>query len=65
MVMKRLHLCDHIHINGTTLIASFYGMNLSPLPLAGEGNAFWYILFHFSGECGGAVHWVFRRIRWF
>lgn len=44
MVMKRLTSVTII-LMVPTLIASFYGMNLSPLPLAGEGNAFWYILF--------------------
>ncbi|HAE13771.1 MAG: magnesium transporter CorA family protein [Chitinophagales bacterium] len=63
MVMKRLTSVTII-LMVPTLIASFYGMNLSPLPLAGEGNAFWYILF-ISLVSAGVLYWVFRRIRWF
>lgn len=63
MVMKRLTSVTII-LMVPTLIASFYGMNLSPLPFAGSPNAFW-IVFCISVLSAGILYWVFRKIRWF
>jgi magnesium transporter len=63
MVMKRLTSVTII-LMVPTLIASFYGMNLSPLPFAGSPNAFW-IVFCISVLSAAVLYWVFRKIRWF
>lgn len=63
MVMKRLTSVTII-LMVPTLIASFYGMNLSPLPFAGSPNAFW-IVFCISVLSAAILYWVFRKIRWF
>lgn len=63
MVLKRLTSVTII-LMVPTLIASFYGMNLSPLPFEHEGNAFGLIIL-ISIAISGLLYYIFRRIRWF
>ncbi|MBC8172351.1 MAG: magnesium transporter CorA family protein [Chitinophagales bacterium] len=63
MVMKRLTSVTII-LMVPTLIASFFGMNVQPLPTESAGNPFWVVIF-FSIACALILYLVFRRIRWF
>jgi magnesium transporter len=63
MVMKRLTSVTII-LMVPTLIASFYGMNLAPLPMSGLVNGFWFIIL-ISLFAAGILYWVFKKIRWF
>ncbi len=62
-VMKRLTSITII-LMVPTLIASFYGMNFSNLPLENSSSGFYVIMF-LSILISIALYWVFRRIRWF
>lgn len=62
-VMKRLTSITII-LMVPTLIASFYGMNFSNLPLENSNSGFYVIMF-LSILISIALYWVFRRIRWF
>lgn len=63
IVMKRLTSVTII-LMVPTLIASYYGMNVSPLPGSGVLNPFWFVI---SMSIVGAVilFFVFKKIRWF
>ena len=63
MVMKRLTSVTII-LMVPTLVASFYGMNLDPLPFAGSSSAFLGVSI-FSVLCAVILYYIFRRIRWF
>lgn len=62
-VMKRLTSITII-LMVPTLIASFYGMNFTNLPLENSNSGFYVIMF-LSILISIALYWVFRRIRWF
>lgn len=62
-VMKRLTSITII-LMVPTLIASFYGMNFTNLPLENTAGGFYVIMF-LSILISAALYWVFRRIRWF
>ncbi len=62
-VMKRLTSITII-LMVPTLIASFYGMNFTNLPLENSAGGFYVIMF-LSILISIALYWVFRRIRWF
>jgi len=62
-VMKRLTSITII-LMVTPLIASFYGMNFTNLPLENTAGGFYVIMF-LSILIFAALYWVFRRIRWF
>jgi magnesium transporter len=63
MVMKRLTSVTII-LMVPTLIASFYGMNVTALPFSKESGSFLGIT-AFSLVCAAILYLVFRRIRWF
>ncbi len=63
MVMKRLTSVTII-LMVPTLIASFFGMNLHPLPIETQANSFWIVLL-LSGVLSVLLYFIFRRIRWF
>lgn len=63
MVMKRLTSVTII-LMVPTLIASFFGMNLQPLPFESELNSFWIVIM-LSVLAAILLYFLFRRIRWF
>jgi magnesium transporter len=63
MVMKRLTSVTII-LMVPTLIASFFGMNLQPLPIEKETNSFWIVIM-LSVLAATLLYVLFRRIRWF
>lgn len=63
MVLKRLTSVTII-LMVPTLIASFYGMNLQPLPFESQSNAFILIII-VSIAISALLYYIFRRIRWF
>lgn len=63
MVLKRLTSVTII-LMVPTLIASFYGMNLQPLPFESEHNAFALIIIA-SIAISALLYYIFRKIRWF
>jgi len=63
MVMKRLTSVTII-LMVPTLIASFFGMNLQPLPIEKESNSFWLVIL-ISLAAASLLYMVFRKIRWF
>ncbi|MFN0276410.1 MAG: magnesium transporter CorA family protein [Chitinophagales bacterium] len=63
MVMKRLTSVTII-LMVPTLIASFFGMNLQPLPIEKEANSFWIVIL-LSVLAATLLYLLFKRIRWF